>query len=81
MYNLVPFNRRTVVGVFNDYEVHIFRIIEKEQPHRPGTKVYMQNAPFLHEICMKCFSKHIYSTQIGIPHILKHNYWFTVVSL
>ena len=59
----------TVVGLFNCYDVHIFQTIQKELPHMPGSKLCMQNALVIHDLCMNCLLKHIYSTQMGIPHL------------
>ena len=68
-------------GAVQLYEGHIFQTITKEQPQKLGTKFYMQNVLFMHGLCIKCFLKYIHVTQMGIPHILKHHYFLSGVSL
>ena len=91
-HSLQPLNSPTVVGLLNGYggavksllwgcSTVVFTTMQKDQPHRQGTKLYAQIANCLLEICITCFLKHIYSTLIGISDILKQHYFSTGVSL
>ena len=67
-----------IMGLLNCYggaiELLYLWPCRKNHPAVKGKKLHIK-CNFLQELCIKCFLKHNYSTQMGIPDILNQHYF------
>ena len=70
-----------LVGLSDRYGGAVQSPFQKEQPYSPpGKTIYAQIANFLQEICITSLLKHIYTTLMGLPDILRQHNFSTEVS-